>query len=66
MPELSRFLREKGGWELQSTVVRKGSEELPFLSTLHTIPYFSKVTKCLSPLVNLKTVFSAKRHIETT
>ena len=32
----------------------------------HTIPYFSKVTKRLSPLVNLKTVFSAKRHIETT
>ena len=29
MPELWRFEREKGGWEPQKTVVRKGSEELP-------------------------------------
>ena len=28
MPELWRFEREKGGWEPQSTVVRKESEEL--------------------------------------
>ena len=24
MPELSQFLRDKGGWELRSTVARKG------------------------------------------
>ena len=29
MPELSRFLRDKGGREPQNTVVRKGSEEHP-------------------------------------
>ena len=29
MPELWRFVREKGGWEPQKTMVRKGSEELP-------------------------------------
>ena len=27
MPELSRFLRVKGGWEPQSSVVRKGRGE---------------------------------------
>ena len=29
LPELWRFEREKGEWEPQKTVVRKGSEELP-------------------------------------
>ena len=29
MREGSRFLRERGGWESQSTVVRKGSREIP-------------------------------------
>ena len=29
MPEPWRFEGEKGGWEPQKTVVRKGSEELP-------------------------------------
>ena len=38
MPELSRSLRDKGGWETQSTADRKGSEELspPFLATTLT------------------------------
>ena len=36
MPELSRFLRDKGGWEPQSTIMRKGrgSSSLSFLTTL--------------------------------
>jgi len=29
MPEPSKFLRDKEGWEPQRTVVRKGSKELP-------------------------------------
>ena len=29
LPELSRNLQRKGGWEYQSTVVRKGSGDLP-------------------------------------
>ena len=32
MPELWRFEREKGGWEPQSTVVRKGRGGLPHSS----------------------------------
>ena len=34
VPKLSGFLRDKGRWDCQSTVVRKVSEELPFPTTV--------------------------------
>ena len=43
--ELWRFEREKGGWEPQKTVMRKGSEELPpplshFCEFRHKLNFF--------------------------
>ena len=52
MPELSRFLREKGGWEPQSTLVRKGGEE-------HPLPFLTSVVWGTHPLLSLKNLESS-------
>ena len=57
MPELYRFLRDKGGWEPQSTVVRKGGGFLTPLSRYSALafPYLSKVLHHLKTQLSFKT-----------